>query len=103
RLPEHVVVEKHLLVVLEADELRGLERRPGMHRQPRVPAQRQDAVEEEDRERRQQEAHDECGLPCPLALEPGHGWERATPWRSCCVMDKDAPRSGALPAKILTP
>ena len=35
RLPEHVVVGEHLLIVLEPDENGGLQRRPGLERQQR--------------------------------------------------------------------
>src|SRR5258708_31153099 len=72
-IPEHVVVEQHLLVVIDADPFGRLEWRPRLERQKHVPAERQDAVEEEDRQRRHEEAGDERQLPRPLALVPaGH-------------------------------
>ena len=63
RIPEHVVVEQHLLVVIDADPGRRLERRPRLERQQHVPAERQEAVEKEDRQRRRKEAGDERQLP----------------------------------------
>ena len=74
RLPEHVVVEQHLLVVIEADRTApALSGDHDCERQEHVPAQRQDAVEEEDRERRQQEAGDERHLARALAPPPAAG------------------------------
>ena len=72
RLPEHVVVEQHLLVVLEPDPLAGFSGDQVLERKPDVPAERQDAVEEEDRQRRQQEAGHQRQLARALAAEPGH-------------------------------
>ena len=74
RLPEHVVVEQHLLVVVEPGQSRRAHRRPLLERQHSVPDQREDAVEEEDRERGREEAPDQHGLSRPLPSAP-----RATP------------------------
>ena len=70
RLPEDVVVEQHLLVVVEAGPAGRFQRRPVLHRQQHVPAERQHAIEEEDRQRRQQEAGNERQLARALALPP---------------------------------
>src|SRR5205814_418715 len=71
RIPEHIVVEQHLLVVIDADPRRRLERRPRLERQRHVPAERQEAVKKENRQRRRQEAGDKRQLPRALAPVPG--------------------------------
>src|SRR4051812_33142000 len=62
-------MKEHLLVVVEPGPARRPHRRPILERQHDVPAERDDAVDEEDRKRGQEEAPDEQGLAHTLARE----------------------------------
>src|SRR5262249_39648652 len=62
RLPEHVVGQQ-VLVVVEAGGLGLGERRPVLERQDQVPDHRDDAIQQEDRQRRRKEAPEEQRAP----------------------------------------
>ena len=70
RLPEHVVV-KHVLVLVEAGPADRPERRPVRERQRDVPEKRNDAIEQENRERRRQEAPDQRRPADALSRQAG--------------------------------
>ena len=69
RGPEHLIMKEHLLVMVEPGPARRPHRRPVLERQHEVPAERDDAVEQEDRKRGQEEAPDEHRLAHTLARE----------------------------------